>query len=144
MNPSEVAWPKLLRSLVLLGLAAFILAATSPVVASADESTKAVVGTASIASGAVFEILPAKHGKVYSGQITILGGSFMRTYQIEVMIEGQAVRITGNGTHMPRTVNQNATFVGESLQLRNISTTDPITVYFAVSFQNAERRKDKD
>ncbi len=110
--------------------------------ASAD-SSKVVTGTVTIPAGEVFEILPPEPGRVFFGTVTIRGFAAAPNdpskYDMQVTNQGQVVHITGSPTHISATRDQNAAFVGESLQVHNFSSlvAPPgydITIVFGVAF----------
>lgn len=127
--------------------AALMFVASLAGVAPASADSKVVSGTVTVAAGGVFEILSPEPGKVFFGNVTIRGFAAAPNnpgnYDLQVVVEGQTIHITGSPTHIGATRDQNAHFVGESLQVHNFSSlvAPPgyaITIVFAVAFDTKE------
>lgn len=120
----------LFGSALILGMLLTVLVFVSP--ASAG-SSRVVTGTVEVAAEGFLEILAAEAGEVLAGHITTTGSA--DHYDIMTRVDGEHAHLTGGPTHIPRTKDQNATFVGENLEFHNVGQ-ESVTISFAVVFSS--------
>jgi hypothetical protein len=136
--------PIVLGILAAISLAAMIHGHFSAGPVIADEgreggTNRVITGRVTVRAMSVLTLLEPEPGKAFFGHITARGTlasddtTLTDTYEFQAPIEGKPVHVTGTPTHMPATKDQNADFVGESLQVHNFGAND-IVLRFAVSF----------
>lgn len=127
---------KVVGGIVFVSIAAYVIFSALPGAmqpARAQEGN-ALSGTATVPAGGVLVIIGADPGELISGHVTTRGDA--EHYDLQTKVEGATTHLTGSPpSATPATRQQNADFVGENLEIHNFSTTNPVTIQFAVAFQ---------